>query len=158
MPELPPAAISVVDSQPRLVAAVRRQATLAQVPTLAVSSPVWGQVYGRNIETTGIGVIIYWDDGKETLTGPTGVPTDFCVEVLEPFEGDATLAFAKTPAGRTATVRHFGSYAGLPGIHRDIRDWAGGMGEKLAGPNWEIYSHWHEDEAQRITDVYYLLA
>lgn len=140
-----------------MLAAVRRQATLAQVPTLATSSPVWGQVYGRNIPNSGTGIIVYWNDDTQSLETPDGVPTDFCVEVLAPFEGDATLAFAQTPSGRAVTVRHFGGYDGLRTLHKDIREWADGMGEKLSGPNWEVYSLWHEDEAKRVTDIFYLL-
>ena len=41
-----------------------------------------------------------------------------------------------------------------------ILDVACGIGTQalgLAGPNWEVYGHWHDDPSQLRTDVFYLL-
>ena len=80
------------------------------------------------------------------------------VEVDGPFAGDAELFPSATPGGRIAWTRHIGSYAGLRDAHAAIRRSCKEQGHALAGPNWEIYGHWTDDESKLYTDVFYLLA
>jgi hypothetical protein len=35
--------------------------------------------------------------------------------------------------------------------------WCRTHGRRVAGPSWEIYGHWTEDESRLRTDVYHLL-
>jgi hypothetical protein len=43
------------------------------------------------------------------------------------------------------------------GAHDAIVAWCRLHGRRLAGPRWEVYGHWTDDEAKLRADVYYLL-
>lgn len=82
-------------------------------------------------------------------------------EVSEPFEGNERVRLSELPAGRVATLSHFGPYRGLGEAHREIRQWCAAREYRLAGRFWEIYGHWEEswnaDPARIRTDVFHLL-
>jgi effector-binding domain-containing protein len=52
---------------------------------------------------------------------------------------------------------HRGPYEGLGSAHQVIWDWCAANGREMAGPRWEIYGDWYEDQSQLETEVYYLL-
>jgi effector-binding domain-containing protein len=64
-----------------------------------------------------------------------------------------------TPAGKVASVAHFGPYGSLGRAHDAVREWCSANRQTLAGPSWEIYDHWQPewDHAPSLirTDVFY---
>jgi DNA gyrase inhibitor GyrI len=151
--------VTIVEVSPLPLAAVRRQVKLDNLVNTVISAPIWRLSEERGLDATNQTVLIYYDDGTDLLRhSPGGVTMDVGVLLHEPFEGDALLQCAMTPAGRAAHARQIGSYDLLPGTHGSIRDWCAARGHALAGTNWERYTHWNEDQSKSITDVYYLLA
>jgi effector-binding domain-containing protein len=149
--------ISIVECAPRLIAYVRRQATLQSIPAVGAASPVWTQVFTRKIRSTDTPVVVFIDAAGDALFSDNGFLVDIGAEVLEPFEEDPTLRFGETPSGRAATAWFKGPYAQIGGVHRAIRTWCAEHDHALAGPIWEVY-RWNEDPTLLETQVHYLLA
>ena len=61
------------------------------------------------------------------------------------------------PAKRALRLRHVGPYEELPAVHQRMHNWMWQQGMRDVGLNWEFYTHWSEDPAERVTDVYYAL-
>jgi effector-binding domain-containing protein len=141
--------IENVDSQP--LAVVRRQARLGELKVVVPEAcgVVWKAVRAMKLEGVGRHVAVYLDEVINLEVG---------VEVAKPFEARGDVIPSETPGGWVAAVRHFGPYARLHQAHEAIRAWCLAQGREVAGPNWEVYGHWTEDEAKLRTDVYYLLA
>jgi effector-binding domain-containing protein len=144
--------IANTDSVP--VAVVRRQARASElakaVPELC--GVVWSHLRARQLRG-GRHVAIYWDGIIRLEVG---------VEMIDAFPDEGDVVRSATPAGRTASVVHFGPYHQLGAAHKAIRDWCSAHNLQLAGPNWEIYGHWqndwNDDPSQIRTDVFYQLA
>jgi effector-binding domain-containing protein len=150
--------ITIETVTPLPLAAVRRQLTPTNLADEVVKAPIWTLVQQRALLSRDQTVIVYHDRGTEMLFGqPGGVPADIGVLLAEPFDGDSVLQCVMTPGGRAVHARHYGPYQMLPVIHGDIRAWCMAEGLAIQGVNWERYAHWHEEPAERITDVYYLL-
>ena len=149
---------SIVEVQPLLLAAVRRQATAATLANTVISAPVWTLLAERGLPNTGRTVVIYWNDDEHSLQSPDGIPIDVGVEVTAPFHDDPTLTIVKTPSGRAASLRHIGAYQALPQAHATIRNWCAIQGVDIAGPSWEVFEHFDLDPAKCETDIFYLLA
>jgi effector-binding domain-containing protein len=149
-----PYAITLVEESPRLVAATRGRASLTTLP--ATIPPLFDVVYdylrSNDVPHRGLNLILY-----HPLSGSHEFDLEACVEVEARFPGSVAVRCLDTPAGRCASTTHVGSYEGLPAAHAAIRVWCAAHGHLLAGPNWEAYDHWHDDPAERRTDVYYLL-
>ena len=138
------------------LAAVRRQAMPDAITTAIISSPVWQLTGDRGLATLGQTVVVYY--GRARAAGDTPILLDVGILLPVPFEGDAQLQFVETPGGRAAHLRHVGGYEPLPTLHQHIRDWCSSNGHAITGTNWEHFGHWHEEAAQRVTDLYYQLA
>jgi effector-binding domain-containing protein len=150
--------ITIETVTPLPLAAVRRQVTIANAREEMVKAPVWALIEERGLKSLGQTVVVYHDRGNEMLLAkPGGVAADIGVLLQEPFAGDSLLQCVMTPAGRAAHARHYGHYEMLSVIHGDIRAWCMSEGLSIAGINWEHYAHWHEEPAERVTDLYYLL-
>jgi effector-binding domain-containing protein len=136
----------------RLLAATRGHTTLADLPQAI--RPLFDAVYEylgqAAIPHLGLNFILYYPDGD-------GFDFECGVEVAAPFKSAGKVRCLETPAGRAAVTTHFGVYEAMPEAHAAIHAWCAAQGETLAGINWEAYDHWHDDPAQRRTDVYYLL-
>jgi effector-binding domain-containing protein len=148
-----PYSVTIETVAPRLLAATRGRATLA---TLAETIPplfdiVYAHLRANGIEHLGLNFILYSPLSEADFVLDAGV------EIPAPFASTDAVRCIETPSGRSATTVHFGEYEALPAAHSAIRAWCAAQGETLAGPNWEAYGHWHDDPAQRRTDVYYLL-
>ena len=136
------------------LAVVRRQARASELSRLVPEGCglVWSFVRARQLRG-GRHVAVYWDGTIRLEVG---------VEMTESFPEDGDVVRSATPAGRTASVAHFGPYQQLGAAHQAIRDWCAARKLQFAGPNWEIYGHWQDDwnaDPSRIrTDVFYLLA
>jgi hypothetical protein len=88
---------------------------------------------------------------------PTELEVAFGVGIIEPFVTVGAVEPTPLPVGEVATTTHWGSYATLGGAHDAVAEWCRVHGRRRAGPSWEIYGHWTEDEARLRTDVFYLL-
>jgi hypothetical protein len=82
---------------------------------------------------------------------------DFCVGVTAPFAEIGAVQPLATPHGVAVMTTHYGDYARLSEANAAIVAWCATHDRQRAGPSWEVYGHWHDDPAQRRTDVYYLL-
>jgi effector-binding domain-containing protein len=142
-----------VSSRP--LAMVRRQAKLEELAKVIPDGcgKVWDVVRSQQLKkSAGRHVALYWDDDFNLEVG---------CEMDGPFSGHDEVFPSATPGGLVATAVHFGPYNQLPAAHHAIRRWCAEHNHTLAGPNWEIYSHWvHawcDDPTKIRTDVYYLL-
>lgn len=122
-----------------------------------------GQEFGRHLDQVyaaaragavhldGQNIFIYRAATAEELT------VDFCVGVKAPFTGLGAVEAMETPHGVAAVTTHIGDYGRLGEANAAILAWCHANGRLRAGPSWEVYGHWHDDPAQRRTEVYYLL-
>ena len=155
---MPVAEALIATAKPRLVAAVRRQATPSTIGTLIRTSGVWDLMKARGIKNTGHNVVIYRAEPGQALGSPGGLPVDIGAEVTEPFAGDAELQCVSTPAGRFISVLHVGPIEGLGEAYDAIAGYCRVQGLKLAGPYWEYYGHWTDEPDKYETTVYWALA
>jgi effector-binding domain-containing protein len=144
--------VAHADSIP--LAVVRRQVRASELARVVPEGcgVVWSFVRARQLRA-GRHVAVYWDCTIRLEVG---------VEMIESIPEEEDVVRSATPAGRVASVVHFGPYQQLGMAHQAIRDWCSAGNLQLAGPNWEIYGHWQNDwdaDPSRIrTDVFYQLA
>jgi effector-binding domain-containing protein len=136
------------------LAVVRRQVRASELATAVPEGcgVVWSFVRARQLRA-GRHVAVYWDGTIRLEVG---------VEMIESIPEGEDVVRSATPAGRVASVVHFGPYQQLGVAHQAIRDWCSANNLQLAGPNWEIFGHWQDDwnadPSQIRTDVFYQLA
>jgi effector-binding domain-containing protein len=130
-------------------AVVRCQAAPGTLTTVIpqLCGEVWSFLRAAQVPGAGRHVALYLDGAINLECG---------AEVAQPFVGDSRVVCSSTPAGTVATTMHIGPYNLLHGAHNAVVTWCAANGHALAGPNWEVYGHWRDDEEPR-TDVYYLL-
>ncbi len=151
---MPLSEVQVIQSGSIPLAVVRRQARASELATAIPEGcgVVWSFVRARQLRA-GRNVAVYWDGTIRLEVG---------VEMIESFPDGGDVVRSATPAGRAASVVHFGPYNQLGVAHQAIRDWCSAHNLQLAGPNWEVYGHWQNDwnaDPSRIrTDVFYQLA
>jgi effector-binding domain-containing protein len=131
-------------------AVVRRCASPRDFSTIVPQGcgEVWQFARASNLPRPGRHLALYLDGAVNLQIG---------VEVTQPFAGNDRVFCSSTPAGKVATVAHFGPYNRLGDAHDAIRKHCAAHGHAFAGPNWEVYGHWIDDPAQLRTDVFYLL-
>jgi hypothetical protein len=148
-------AVSLQAAMPRTIAAVHATLPLATVPTSF--RRYLDQVYaaGRSgaVRLDGQNVFIY----RDVPGRPGEAEVAFGVGVTAPFEAAGAVQPTPLPVGEVATTAHWGSYALLGGAHAAVSEWCRAHGRRMAGPRWEVYGHWTDDEASLRTDVFYLL-
>jgi len=152
---MPP--VSIQTASPRLLAAVRRQVRIGQVPS--AWKPALDQVWEflrRNpgLRTDGHNIFLYHHPGA----GEATMTVDFGVQVTRPFAPRGEVALAETPAGKVASALHIGAYERMGETHQAIQAWVAANNVKLAGKSWEIYEDWTADPANLQTQIEYLLA
>lgn len=148
-------AVSLQIAAPRTIAAVH-----ARVPLGAVSTTFrryLDQVYAAArigaVHLDGQNVFVY----HPVADRPRELDVAFGVGVTAPFVTVGAVEPTPLPAGEVATTTHWGNYAALGGAHAAIDEWCRLHGRRRAGPSWEVYGHWTEDETRLRTDVFYLL-
>jgi effector-binding domain-containing protein len=143
--------IQIERVEPRVIAAVRRRASMQELATVIPQAcgEVWEFIRATKIPHVGLNIAVYLDMEMTLECG---------VIVLQTFAGTGSVICSATPGGRVAAAAHFGPYNRLVDAHRAIRTWCAGHGHAIAGPNWEIYDHWNDDPTKLRTDVFYLLA
>ena len=90
-------------------------------------------------------------------TFEVGARVEIGVEVGQRFEASSEVRRLELLQGSVARTVHRGPYHELGRAHQALRDWAECSDSTLAGPHWEIYGHWTNDESRLETDVVYLL-
>jgi effector-binding domain-containing protein len=140
--------VRCVEPVPTLI--VRRQARPRELSVVvpAACGYVWDFVRRAGVRGAGRHVALYLND----------IDLEVGVEVAAAVPAAGDVAMSATPAGWVVTTIHRGPYAGLHDAHAAIREWSRQHARRLAGPNWEIYGHWHDDPGQLRTDVFYALA
>ncbi len=147
------AAIETRRVEPQPLAVVRRRARLDELKTVVPEAcgTSWNLVKRLGLKG-GRNVAVYLDgDAGGELNLEVGQ------EVAAPFSSTAELICSATPGGPVVTATHWGAYHRLGETHRALVQWAADNHRTLAGPNWEVYGHWTDDETQLRTDVFYLL-
>ena len=148
--------VLVATAKPRLLAAVRRQATPQTLAGLIRGSGVWDLMKARNIKSTGHNVVVYRDEpGRDLMHSADGIPVDIGAEILEPFPSDDQLICTETPSGRFVSAVHVGPIDRLREAYDAIHAAVRSEGYKLAGLYWEYYGHWTENPDAFETTVYY---
>jgi effector-binding domain-containing protein len=136
------------------VAVVRRQVSQSELSRVVPEccGLVWNALRAQGIRG-GRHVAIYWDGSRRLEVG---------VELAGDFVERDGVVRSATPAGRVASVAHFGPYGSLGAAHAAVREWCRSSGHTLAGPSWEIYGHWlpewNTNPSLIRTDVFYQLA
>jgi effector-binding domain-containing protein len=143
--------VKIENAVPHRIAVVRRLTSADQLSSVvpAACGEVWNFIRLNSIAHTGINACIYFDSLINMECG---------VLITQPFESSSEVFCKSTPGGLAASTAHFGPYHRLGSAHQAIMDWCRANGRALAGPSWEIYGHWTDDEATLRTDVSYLLA
>jgi hypothetical protein len=88
---------------------------------------------------------------------PTELDVAFGVGVTAAFVAVDAVQPTPLPVGEVATTAHCGNYDKLGAAHEAVVEWCRMHGRRRAGPSWEVYGHWTEDETRLRTDVFYLL-
>lgn len=148
-------AVSLRIAEPRTIAAVH-----ARLPASAVASTFrryLDQVYaaGRTgaLHLDGQNVFLY----RPVAERSTEFDVAFGVGVKASFVPVGAVEPTALPVGEVATTTHWGAYAALGEAHAAIVEWCRLHGRRRAGPAWEVYGHWTEDESRLRTDVFHLL-
>jgi effector-binding domain-containing protein len=133
---------------------VRRRARQSALSTVVPQAcgVVWNAIREQKAPGAGRLVAVYLGanaDGDLDL--------EVGVEMPVPLAHGDVIASA-TPAGRVAHAAHIGPYHRLGEAHNAICDHCTTHNLPLAGPSWEVYGHWTDDESKLRTDVFYLLA
>lgn len=141
---------------PRTIAAVHARLPAASVPRdfRRYLDQVYAAAKTGAVHLDGQNVFVYRDAPGE----PGAVDVAFGVGTTAPFSIVGAVQPTSLPAGLVATTTHWGNYAQLGNAHRAIVEWCTANGHRLAGPRWEVYGHWTDDESRLRTDVYYLLS
>lgn len=133
---MPSLLVELHELPPTPIAVLRREVPASALPRVVPEccGLAWktlraqGALAGRN-------VAVYWDGAIRLEAG---------VEALGPFTEQDGVVRSATPGGRVAVATHLGPYGSLGQAHAAVRAWATTNGQRLAGPNWEIYGHWQD--------------
>jgi effector-binding domain-containing protein len=143
--------VAVADVAARPTAIIAATTDWQQFPTLwrELLAEVWACLKAGGVDGGCPNVMLYRDDVPHVEVG---------VELLLPCPLAGRVVASTLPAGRVATTRHWGSYAGLASAHQAVVDWCHGQGIRPAGPRWEVYGPHRDDPAQVWTEVSWLLS
>jgi effector-binding domain-containing protein len=147
--------VSLQTAAPRTIAAVHARVPVGAVPTTfrRYLDQVYAAARTGAVHLDGQNVFVYHDVADR----PAELDVAFGVGVTAPFAAVGAVEPTSLPHGEVATTTHWGSYAGLGAAHAAIDEWCRLHGRRRAGPSWEVYGHWTDDETRLRTDVFYLL-
>ena len=140
---------------PRTIAAVHARLTVTDVPREFAQylDQVYAAARAGAVQLDGQNVFLYHDVPDR----PSEADVAFGVGVMAPFVAVGAVEPTALPVGEVATTTHWGSYVELGHAHDAIMEWCREHDLARAGPRWEVYGHWTEDESRRRTDVFHLL-
>jgi effector-binding domain-containing protein len=135
---------------PRPTVVIRGGATTADLATTIRSlyDELYGHLRAAGVRT-GQNVILYLNTPRNIEVG---------VEIELPFDDVPGVERSQLPGGRVARAVHVGPYTGLGDTHTAVQRWCQSHGLPMAGPSWEVYRDWNQDESKLETEVFYLLA
>ena len=146
--------IELVDDVPPVpTAVVAASTTWPDLPGVAGTAfdEVWDFLrsdQGEGLRSDGHNVMYYLD----------GVPNvEIGVIVTGEFEPRGRVTPSSLPGGRVVRTVHRGSYEHLAAAHDAVHRWCADNGQTVAGPRWEIYGDWREDESELETEVVWQL-
>jgi effector-binding domain-containing protein len=143
--------VEVVTTTVRPTAVVCRATTWDEFPGLwkQLLDQVYAFLRTSDVRQAGHNVMVYLDDVPNVEVG---------VEVMRSFGSPGPVVSSSLPVGEAAVAVHRGTYSGLDAAHRAVLSWCASHGRMPAGPRWEVYGDWEEDETQLETAVFYLLS
>ena len=100
---------------------------------------------------TGHNVVIYYPSTDHALHIEAGV------EVFGDFAPTEGVYESRTPAGRVATVAHWGAYDQMQAAYAALDKWCEAHSEPRRRVSWEVYGDWSDNPTQLRTDIYYTL-
>jgi len=147
--------VSVHAATSRGIAAVKARLPVRQVS--ATFRQYLDQVYaaGRSgaVALDGQNIFVY----RPVPGTPGMVDVEFGVGVKAPFTAVGAVEYVTLPTGEAATATHWGDYGRLGEAHDAVVEWCRAEGRQRAGPLWEVYGHWPQDNSPPRTDVFHLL-
>ena len=148
-------AVSLQPGAQRTIAAVHARLQIRDVPSTFPQylNQVYAAARTGAVRLDGQNVFVY----RDVPDRPHEADVAFGVGVTEAFEPIGNVQPTLLPAGVVATTTHWGNYARLGGAHDAVIEWCRAQGHRRAGPRWEVYGHWTDDETRLRTDVFYLL-
>lgn len=148
--------VSLQIAPQRTIAAVHARLRISAVPSAfkVYLDQVYAAARAGLVALDGQNVFVYRDAPNQ----PTATDVAFGVGVTAPFVAVGNVQPTALPVGEVATTTHWGSYGRLGAAHHAVIAWCHAHERRLAGPRWEVYGHWTEDETRLRTDVFYLLA
>ena len=131
--------------------------TTAKTENIAgVMGPLFGEVYGHIQQSgqppAGMPFSIYYAMDGATVDLECGMP------VAKSIAGTERISVGTLPAGRVATVTHFGPYEGLSQTWQALVGWMESQGLEGAGAPWEVYvtdPGAEPDQAKWRTDIFF---
>lgn len=151
MPEAP---IEIVQAKGGLFAAIRSHIAMTDIPTaiMPLVDQVWACLRAAEYKGHGHNVWLYRNhaDGE--------VDVEIGVQVQSKFPVSGNVEIAQLPTGPAIHTWHYGEYDQLPKVHEALIRWCAENERPMSSVCWEIYGDWHDDPAERRTDVYRLLA
>ena len=147
--------VSLQTGLPRTIAAVHARLRIRDVPSTfrQYLDQVYAAARTGAVRLDGQNVFVYRDASDRANEADVA----FGVGVTAPFEQIGNVQPTQLPAGVVATTTHWGSYSSLGSAHDAVIEWCRAHGHRRAGPRWEVYGHWTDDESRLRTDVFYLL-
>jgi effector-binding domain-containing protein len=144
------AEVTVATVNARPIAVVAARTTWRDFPTQW--KPMLDEVYAcfrrHDSPKQGCNVMFYKDDVPNIEVG---------VELIAPCVLDGPVIRSALPSGEIAMTVHRGPYQDLGVAYDRLQRWCDDSGRAFAGPRWEVYGDWRENEAELKTEVYYLL-
>ena len=139
----------------RTIAAVHARLPLSAVPRTFAHylDQVYAAARSGQVALDGQNVFVY----RDVPDRPSEVEVAFGVGIAAPFVEAGAVRPTVLPAGEVATTTHWGSYGRIGDAHHAVVEWCRANGRGLAGPRWEVYGHWTDDESRLRTDVFHLL-
>jgi effector-binding domain-containing protein len=150
--ELPRVQVVAVSASPLAAIRVRAARDNLGATITRTLDPVWAflRAPGATLRTKH-NVVVY----------PGVLPADIEVGVQVDRAFDETsesgVRCVHTPGGIAAHLVHVGPYDQMAPAHEVIHHWSEREGRALAGPSWEIYGDWSDDQTRLETEIYYLL-
>lgn len=140
---------------PRTIAAVHARVPMDAIPRTfrRYLDDVYAAARAGAVHLDGQNVFVY----HPVPDRPTEMDVAFGVGVTAPFTAVGAVEPTPLPVGEVATTTHMGSYAKLRAAHGAVVEWCRTHGRRRAGPSWEAYGHWTDDEDSLRTDVFHLL-
>jgi len=135
-------------------AVISRRVSRSELPRVVPEccGLVWTALRAQGLKG-GRNVALYRERGAVVEAG---------VELETPFAPEGEIVLSELPAGRAATVVHYGPYQELGAAHEAVQQWCKTNGHAFGSVCWEIYGHWQDawnsDPSRIRTDVYYELA